>query len=74
MKAYATRVGNGPFPTEIFSQVGEDIVERGVEYGTTTNRKRRLLYLLSFNIIISNKIHYLLLFIIIISNKIHYLL
>ena len=41
MKAYATRVGSGPFPTELDDAVGEGIRERGAEYGTTTGRPRR---------------------------------
>ncbi|HHD77188.1 MAG TPA: adenylosuccinate synthase, partial [Campylobacteraceae bacterium] len=40
-KAYCTRVGNGPFPTEDLGEAGELIAERGHEYGTTTGRKRR---------------------------------
>jgi adenylosuccinate synthase len=40
-KAYATRVGAGPFPTELFDDVGEQMVQRGHEFGTTTGRKRR---------------------------------
>ena len=40
-KAYATRVGNGPFPSELFDSVGDYIAEKGVEYGTVTKRKRR---------------------------------
>ncbi len=40
-KAYATRVGAGPFPTELFDDVGEQMVERGHEFGTTTGRRRR---------------------------------
>ena len=40
-KAYATRVGSGPFPTEIFNDVGEHLAERGNEIGTTTGRPRR---------------------------------
>ena len=40
-KAYATRVGNGPFPSELFNDVGEYIAEKGFEYGTVTKRKRR---------------------------------
>ncbi len=40
-KAYCTRVGNGPFPTEDTGEAGELIAERGHEYGTTTGRKRR---------------------------------
>lgn len=40
-KAYTTRVGEGPFPTELNCEVGELIRERGHEYGTTTGRPRR---------------------------------
>jgi adenylosuccinate synthase len=40
-KAYTTRVGEGPFPTELFDAVGERIGERGREFGTVTGRKRR---------------------------------
>ncbi len=40
-KAYTTRVGNGPFPTELKDDVGEELRERGGEYGTTTGRPRR---------------------------------
>jgi adenylosuccinate synthase len=41
-KAYATRVGAGPFPTEIEDETAEAIRERGGEYGTTTGRSRRV--------------------------------
>ena len=40
-KAYATRVGAGPFPTELEDEVGERLVERGHEFGTNTGRRRR---------------------------------
>ena len=40
-KAYATRVGSGPFPTELFDAVGEHLAERGEEIGATTGRRRR---------------------------------
>jgi adenylosuccinate synthase len=40
-KAYATRVGGGPFPTELNDEVGEDIRKRGQEFGATTGRPRR---------------------------------
>ena len=40
-KAYATRVGDGPFPTELFDEAGETLAEVGHEYGATTGRKRR---------------------------------
>jgi adenylosuccinate synthase len=41
VKAYATRVGEGPFPTELHDDIGRHMLERGHEYGTTTGRKRR---------------------------------
>ena len=40
-KAYTTRVGEGPFPTELFDEDGEALREKGGEYGATTGRKRR---------------------------------
>jgi adenylosuccinate synthase len=40
-KAYSTRVGSGPFPTELFDAIGERLGERGREFGTNTGRKRR---------------------------------
>jgi len=40
-KAYVTRVGAGPFPTECLDEVGEQMVERGHEFGTNTGRRRR---------------------------------
>lgn len=40
-KAYTTRVGGGPFPTELFDSVGEQIRNRGQEYGASTGRPRR---------------------------------
>jgi adenylosuccinate synthase len=42
MKAYATRVGAGPFPTELRDDVGRGIAQRGHEFGTTTGRPRRV--------------------------------
>jgi adenylosuccinate synthase len=42
MKAYATRVGSGPFPTELLDETGDGIRERGNEVGTTTGRPRRV--------------------------------
>ncbi|HET9613370.1 MAG TPA: adenylosuccinate synthase [Candidatus Limnocylindrales bacterium] len=42
MKAYATRVGSGPFPTELGGEIGAGIAERGHEVGTTTGRPRRV--------------------------------
>jgi len=41
MKAYATRVGSGPFPSELEDATGERMRERGAEFGTTTGRPRR---------------------------------
>jgi adenylosuccinate synthase len=41
-KAYVTRVGAGPFPTELHDEVGERMTEVGQEYGTTTGRRRRV--------------------------------
>jgi len=40
-KAYCTRVGNGPFPTEQNNEIGEYLRKQGAEYGTTTGRPRR---------------------------------
>ena len=40
-KAYTTRVGSGPFPTELKDKIGESIGKRGKEFGTVTARKRR---------------------------------
>lgn len=41
LKAYTTRVGAGPFPTELFDEWGEFLREKGFEFGTTTGRERR---------------------------------
>lgn len=41
MKAYTTRVGEGPFPTELKDSIGEHFRAVGKEYGTTTGRPRR---------------------------------
>lgn len=41
MKAYTTRVGAGPFPTELFDETGNDLQEKGHEFGATTGRRRR---------------------------------
>ncbi len=40
-KAYTTRVGQGPFPTELHDEIGEEIGRRGKEFGVNTGRKRR---------------------------------
>lgn len=42
LKAYCTRVGEGPFPTELHDEIGDGIRERGHEYGTVTGRPRRI--------------------------------
>ena len=41
MKAYTTRVGAGPFPTELTDEIGTHLQEVGAEYGVTTGRRRR---------------------------------
>jgi len=41
VKAYTTRVGAGPFPTELFDEIGDKIQKTGSEFGATTGRKRR---------------------------------
>eukprot|EP00172_Hildenbrandia_rubra_P004268 Plantae.Rhodophyta-Hildenbrandia_rubra.ctg8290.p2 GENE.Plantae.Rhodophyta-Hildenbrandia_rubra.ctg8290~~Plantae.Rhodophyta-Hildenbrandia_rubra.ctg8290.p2 ORF type:complete len:436 (+),score=102.21 Plantae.Rhodophyta-Hildenbrandia_rubra.ctg8290:235-1542(+) len=41
VKAYTTRVGEGPFPTELFDEAGKILLDEGKEYGTTTGRPRR---------------------------------
>ena len=41
VKAYTTRVGHGPFPSELFDAIGDRIQERGAEFGATTGRRRR---------------------------------
>jgi adenylosuccinate synthase len=41
VKAYCTRVGSGPFPTELFDNDGEELCQKGREFGATTGRKRR---------------------------------
>ena len=41
VKAYTTRVGGGPFPTELDNEIGKHIREKGHEYGTVTGRPRR---------------------------------
>jgi adenylosuccinate synthase len=42
VKAYTTRVGSGPFPTELFDESGDFLRSRGFEFGTTTGRPRRV--------------------------------
>jgi adenylosuccinate synthase len=41
VKAYTTRVGKGPFPTELLDDIGDKIQEKGAEFGATTGRRRR---------------------------------
>jgi len=41
VKAYTTRVGSGPFPTELFDEIGDKLQKKGAEFGATTGRKRR---------------------------------
>jgi adenylosuccinate synthase len=41
-KAYTTRVGSGPYPTEIHGELAEELRGIGAEYGTTTGRPRRI--------------------------------
>ena len=41
VKAYTTRVGRGPFPSELFDDIGDAIQKKGAEFGATTGRKRR---------------------------------
>ncbi|NNK93715.1 MAG: adenylosuccinate synthase [Desulfobacterales bacterium] len=41
LKAYTTRVGEGPFPTELLDETGEELQKKGGEFGATTGRKRR---------------------------------
>ena len=41
VKAYTTRVGSGPFPTELFDEIGTGLAERGNEFGSVTGRPRR---------------------------------
>ncbi len=48
VKAYSTRVGEGPFPTELHGQAGEDLRQKGHEFGTVTGRPRRCGWLDTF--------------------------
>ncbi|MEO0197312.1 MAG: adenylosuccinate synthase [candidate division WOR-3 bacterium] len=63
-KAYTTRVGKGPFPTELNDEIGEYIRNKGNEYGSTTGRARRCgwldLVLLKYAVLMNN-INYLIL-------------
>ena len=55
-KAYLTRVGSGPFPTELEDEVGEMIRDKGQEFGTTTGRPRRCGWLDLVMLELSNRI------------------
>ena len=55
-KAYLTRVGSGPFPTELEDEIGEMIREKGQEFGTTTGRPRRCGWLDLVMLELSNRI------------------
>jgi adenylosuccinate synthase len=64
VKAYTTRVGKGPFPTELFDENGEFLREKGHEYGTTTGRARRCGWLdaviLKYSVRVSGMTHFAL--------------
>lgn len=57
LKAYTTRVGNGPFPCELNDETGDRLVQIGKEYGTTTGRRRRCGWLDLFMANYSRKIN-----------------
>ena len=63
-KAYCTRVGAGPFPTELFDEVGNEMRDRGHEYGAVTGRERRCgwidLVALKYTIMINGVTHLIL--------------
>ena len=63
-KAYCTRVGAGPFPTELFDEVGSEMRDRGHEYGAVTGRERRCgwidLVALKYTIMINGVTHLIL--------------
>lgn len=63
-KAYCTRVGSGPFPTELFDEVGAEMRDRGHEYGAVTGRERRCgwidLVALKYTIMINGVTHLIL--------------
>lgn len=64
MKAYCTRVGSGPFPTELFDEVGRKIRDLGHEYGAVTGRERRCgwvdLIQLRYSIMVNGVTHLIL--------------
>ena len=61
MKAYCTRVGSGPFPTELFDEVGDKLCTLGHEFGSVTGRKRRCgwidLVALKYSIMVNGVTH-----------------
>lgn len=57
VKAYTTRVGGGPFPTELLDKTGEHLQDVGAEYGVTTGRKRRCGWLDLFMTLYSTRIN-----------------
>ncbi|CAG9765981.1 unnamed protein product [Ceutorhynchus assimilis] len=57
VKAYTTRVGDGPFPTELLNEIGDLMQERGGEIGVTTKRKRRCGWLDVFLLQYTNKVN-----------------
>ena len=63
-KAYCTRVGAGPFPTELFDEIGAEMRDRGHEYGAVTGRERRCgwidLVALKYTIMINGVTHLIL--------------
>ena len=63
-KAYCTRVGAGPFPTELFDEIGSEMRDRGHEYGAVTGRERRCgwidLVALKYTIMINGVTHLIL--------------
>ena len=63
-KAYCTRVGAGPFPTELFDETGNEMRDRGHEYGAVTGRERRCgwidLVALKYTIMINGVTHLIL--------------
>jgi adenylosuccinate synthase len=63
-KAYCTRVGSGPFPTELFDETGAEMRDRGHEYGAVTGRERRCgwidLVALKYTIMINGVTHLIL--------------
>ena len=57
VKAYTTRVGLGPFPTELFDEDGKQLGEIGAEFGATTGRERRCGWFDAFLVRYSTKIN-----------------